>query len=93
MAPKRYDPFDPGIYLDFLGTEDCPRFIIGNWKMRLWWSGNEWITDRSKAKLFSDFAEARDEAWGLRPNYLWISPHELPKPHEIHMRVMRFRRD
>jgi hypothetical protein len=70
MPPKPYDPFDPGIYLDFAGTENFPRFMIGNWKTGAWWSGNKWVTDRRKSKLFNDLAEARDVAWHIRLNGL-----------------------
>ena len=67
MAPKRYDPFDPGIFLDFARHRGMPTVhAIGNWKMRLWWSGNKWVTDHCNAKLFNDFTEARDEAWAMR---------------------------
>lgn len=70
MPPHRYDPFDPGVYLDFLGNDKFRRYVIGNWKMRLWWSGNKWVQDHRESKLFSDFVEARDEAWHLRVNCL-----------------------
>ncbi len=70
MPPKHYDPFDPGIFLDFAGTEDCPRYMIGNWKAGSWWSGGKWVEDRSKSRLFSDFTQARDEAWHIRVNCL-----------------------
>jgi hypothetical protein len=66
MPPNPYDPFDPGMFLDFLGTEKFPRYAIGNWKMRLWWSGNKWVQDHRKSKLFNDFVAARDEAWDMR---------------------------
>ncbi len=70
MPPLRYDPFDPGIFLDFAGAEDFQRYLIGNWKMKLWWSGSRWVEDRSKSRLFSDFTQARDEAWHIRINCL-----------------------
>ena len=70
MPPKPYDPFEPGVFLDFAGTEDFQRYLIGNWKVRMWWAGNRWVSDRSKAKLFNDFCEARDAAWHIRVNCL-----------------------
>ena len=70
----RPDPIRCGICLGFVGTAECPRFIIKDERhdqLTTYFDGIHFTPDSSKALVFDDFAAARDEAWRLRSDYVW----------------------
>jgi len=69
------DPFLSGICLGIVGTSDFPRFVImdeRNGQATLYWDGIRFTKDRNKATVYADFETARDVAWQLRGEYIWI---------------------
>ena len=76
MLPE--DPYRCGICLGFEGTPKRPLFVIKDEKMGrpiLYWDGSIFSPDSRKARVFTNFKEAREEAWRLRSDFIlgWLN--------------------
>ena len=72
------DPYRCGICLGIEGTPNRPVFVIKDEKAGrpvLFWDGTRFTHHSQKARVFTTFEEARDEAWRLRSDFImeWLN--------------------